>query len=86
MKKALLILLSLCLVVCFAACDMFKPNGPTDEVVEALCDGTHCVCDGTAAGKGEHVSCEEFTWTSVKNADELIAAIDNALSAPAIAF
>ena len=63
MKKTLLLLLTLCLVLCFAAF--------TASAEEETTAHEHCYCNGTVSGNDAHI-CESVTWTPISEALEKV--------------
>ena len=56
-KSLLLLLLTLCLVLCFAAFTASAEETPHE----------HCYCNGTVSGNDAH-TCESVTWTPISEA------------------
>ncbi len=80
MKKALYIILALCLLFTLAACG---GGGGEKETTEAKAQGNgitsthvHCVCNGKAVGVGEHKTCSDKDgWVEISTAAELTDAV-----------
>ena len=87
MKKALYIILALCLLFTLAACGGGGGEKETTEASKTQGNGItsthmHCVCTGKAVGVGEHKACfNDDGWIEVGTAKELTDAIAAASAA-----
>ena len=81
MKKALYILLALCLVLTLAACGEKTPAVKGNGIES---DHKHCACVGNAKNVGAHTECLEAAgWVAVGTTAELLEAIEGAATTPA---
>ena len=90
MKKALYIILALCLIFSLAACGGGNSGGGTTETTEAaktegngvVSTHVHCVCVGKAVNVGEHKECSSKDgWVEISTAKELTDAVAAASAA-----